>query len=196
MRTTLTYLQGLGKLNNASSATPSGSAEPVTGLAISTGANSGDFLELSDAQALVLSKVASGTLYAGVYQRVKLSSVVTTVLTGQALFWNLADNSDPYVVTTVEAGNLPKFAGVVIDSTTVGGQWCWSQVTGRATCLFGSTSSGVSGAAVQLFAGGVGANNARFDAASSVAYNIGVSEAAVTANSLTLVEITRAQVRY
>lgn len=55
MRTTINYLQGLGKLNNASSVTAGGSAEPVTGLPISTGSNSGDFLEVTDAQALALS---------------------------------------------------------------------------------------------------------------------------------------------
>ena len=56
MRTTLDYVQGK-QLNNASSATASGSAEVVTGLSIGTGTNSGDFVELTDAQALETSIV-------------------------------------------------------------------------------------------------------------------------------------------
>ncbi len=50
MRTQVTYLQG-GQLNNAASATAGGSTEPVTGLPVATGVNSGDFVELTDAQA-------------------------------------------------------------------------------------------------------------------------------------------------
>lgn len=50
MRTQVTYLQGK-LLNSAASPTASGSTEAVTGLSIGTGVNSGDFVELTDAQA-------------------------------------------------------------------------------------------------------------------------------------------------
>lgn len=50
MRTQVTYLQGK-LLNSAASSTASGSTEAVTGLPIGTGVNSGDFVELTDAQA-------------------------------------------------------------------------------------------------------------------------------------------------
>lgn len=222
MRTTLDYIQGGGKLNNASSSTPSGSTEPVTGLPISTGTNSGDFIELTDAQAAQLSLnglvasiltagsgqtagtytasasygpavltyvvagggtitaiptisnangqytpafvtanggslptftiaaggtpatigVASTTLHAGVYQRVKLTSTITSVTIGSPLYWNVADTTDPYAVTNVVPTSVEDFAGVVIDPTmgttpanspqlTYG----WIQCTGRATIL-------------------------------------------------------------
>lgn len=221
MRTTLDYIQGGGKLNNASSSTPGGSTEVVTGLPISTGTNSGDFLELTDAQAAQVSlngivaylltagsgqtngvytvgasygpailtytiagnvltttvvsnsngfytpasvaanggslptftlaanggtagtvTTASTTLRAGVYQRVKLTSTITSVVLGQAVYWNPADTTDPYAVTNVSSTTQLDFAGVVIDTTTgttpVGSQqisYCWIQVTGRATVI-------------------------------------------------------------
>lgn len=137
MRTTLDYVQ-TKQLNNASASTPGGSTEPVTGLAISTGTNSGDFVELTDAQALALSKTSVGTLYSGIYQRVKLSSGISSVALGQALFWNASDTSDPYPVTNVSGSSdirKADFAGVVIDPSTVGGQYCWMQATGKATVL-------------------------------------------------------------
>lgn len=141
MLTTLDYIQ-TKQLNNASSSTPGGSTEPVTGLPIPTGTNSGDYVELTDAQALALSKTSVGTLYSGRYQRVKLSSGVASIALGQAVFFNASDATDPYPVTNVSgqssgAGGTTAydFAGVVIDPSTVGGQYCWIQATGRATVL-------------------------------------------------------------
>lgn len=221
MRTTLSYIQGAANLNNSASSVPGGSVEPVTGLPISTGTNSGDFLELTDAQAAGLSTnslvasiltagsgqtngvytvaasygpailtytiasnaltvatvsgasevytpsyvqanggslptftlaanggtagtvgVVSTTLRAGIYQRVKLTSTITSVVLGSALFWNPTDTTDPYAVTNVSSSTQSDFAGVVIDvtmGTTPANSpqltYGWIQVTGRATVL-------------------------------------------------------------
>lgn len=146
MRTTLDYLKG--KLNNGSTATASGAAEVVTGLGIPTGLNSGDFLELTAAQALANSDTTKGTLYEGVYQRVKLSATgASNVGLGQPLFWNEAnDTTDPYPVTNTAAaaGTAAwEFAGVVIDPTTTVGQYCWIQISGKANCeITGGGSAG------------------------------------------------------
>lgn len=137
MRTTLNYV-GTQQLNNASAATPGGAQDPVTGLAISTGTNSGDFVELTAAQAKALSKTSVGTLYEGVYQRVKLSATgASNVGLGQPLFWNDAnDTTDPYPVTNTPgaAGSATaEYAGTVIDPATTVGQYCWIQINGRCT---------------------------------------------------------------
>ncbi len=145
MRTTLDYVQGK-QLNNASSVTPSGSAEVVTGLQIATGTNSGDFVELTDAQALALSKTSVGTLYNGIYQRVKLSSTVTALAKGQPLYWNASDTSDPYPVTNDPAygGNTNyNWAGTVIDPSTTAGYYCWMQANGKSTV--GISGAGAAG---------------------------------------------------
>lgn len=233
MRTTLDYVQGGGKLNNAASSVPGGSFEAVTGLPISTGTNSGDFIELTQAQAQQLSLngltpllltagsgqtngtytatasygpailtyvvagavvttltiagaqgvytpafvtanggsaptftiAAGGTpgtvqavlqiLDAGVYQRVKLTSTITSVTVGQALFWLPTDTTDPYAVTNVSSSTQDDFAGVVIDplmgsNPTNSPQlaYAWIQCTGRARVLLSGT--GAIGAGVGL----------------------------------------------
>lgn len=221
MRTTLSYIQGGANLNASASSVPGGSVEPVTGLPISTGTNSGDFIEITDAQGVQLSTnglvtsiltagsgqtngvytvaasygpailtytiagntltaatvsaanevytpayvtanggslptftlaanggtagtvgTVSTTLRAGVYQRVKLTSSITSVTLGQALFWNPTDTTDPYAVTNVSSSTQSDFAGVIIDTamgTTPAGSaqltYAWIQVTGRATVL-------------------------------------------------------------
>lgn len=137
MRTTLDYI-GTQKLNAASSATPSGASDPVTGLPISTGTNSGDFIELTAAQAKQLSKTSVGTLYEGVYQRVKLSATgASNVGLGQPLFWNDAnDTTDPYPVTNTPGSTgtaTYEYAGTVIDPATTVGQYCWIQINGKAS---------------------------------------------------------------
>lgn len=234
MRTTLDYLPGGGKLNNAASSTAGASVEPVTQLPISTGTNSGDFLELTQAQAQALSNngltpllltagsgqtngtytaaasygpgvltyvvagnvvttltvggangvyspafvtanggsaptftlAANGgtagtvqavlqTLDSGCYQRVKLTSTITTVISGQALFWNPTDLTDPYAVTNVSSSTQDDFAGVVIDPAMGSNptnspqlSYAWIQNNGRARALLSGT--GVVGAGVGL----------------------------------------------
>ena len=136
MRTTLSAVQ-TKQLNNASSPSPSGVVEQITGLRIPTGTNSGDFVELTDAQALALSDTPVGTLYGGVYQRVKINSSVTGLAIGQALFWDRSDTTDPYAVTnaTAQSPNAYDYAGTYIDKSTTAGNYVWMQVNGRINAL-------------------------------------------------------------
>ena len=193
MRTTLDYVKG--KLNNSSTATASGSAEVVTGLQISTGTNSGDFVELTAAQALQLSDTTVGTLYEGVYQRVKLSASGSNPAKGESLFWDAAnDTTDPYVVinTPGSAGIAAySFAGVVIDPSTTPGQYCWMQATGKANCRL--TTAGAAGNAV-LFPTSGGAS---FTATgTTVAVNYVGEQIAAVSGGTALTLITRPQTKY
>lgn len=200
MRTTLDYI-GTQKLNAASSATPSGASDPVTGLPISTGTNSGDFIELTAAQAKQLSKTSVGTLFEGVYQRVKLSATgASNVGLGQALFWNDAnDTTDPYPVTNTFAASgtaANEYAGTVIDPSTTPGQYCWIQINGRATVAITSGSGATVG---QYVSYPVGAPNVYTTGSSAPATNIGVGSvltAQPAATNLTLVAITRPQTKF
>jgi hypothetical protein len=229
MRTTLDYIQ-TKQLDNAAASSPGGSVEPVTGLRISTGTNSGDFIELTDAQAAQVStqglnafiitagsgqtngnytvaasygpailnytvagnvvtaisvtgdngqygpavqaanantpptftlaanggtagtvQASFATLRSGIYQRVKLSSSIPSVIVGQSLYWNRTDTTDPYAVTNVSAAstaNGADFAGVVIDpfagTTPSGGTqltYMWMQATGDMTGLMAAAAT-------------------------------------------------------
>lgn len=201
MRTTLNYTET--KLNASSSATPSGSTEPVTGLQIATGTNSGDFVELTDAQALALSKTSIATLYAGIYQRVKFTAA-TTIALGQAVFWNPSDTTDLYCVTNVyAAGVLNNFAGVVIDTATTAGQYAWIQCNGKATVLFKASianGSPLIGDAVILTATANTfddpASNATFNPITMVGGFVGIALAAPASSTASLVDIKRLPTRY
>lgn len=229
MRTQVTYLQGK-LLNSGASPTASSSVETTTGLPIGTGVNSGDFVELTDAQAAGFSlngivaylltagsgqtngtytatasygpailtyviagnvlttttvagangfytpayvaanggslptftlaanggtpgtvTTASTTLRGGVYQKVKLTASITSVLLGQSLYWNRTDTTDSHAVTNVSAAsatNGADFAGVVIDvtagTTPAGGAqltYMWMQATGDMTCLMAAAAA-------------------------------------------------------
>lgn len=198
MRTTLTAVQALGKLNAASSASPTGASDSVTGLQIPTGVNSGDFIELTAAQALALSKTTTGTLYEGVYQRVKLSATgASNVGLGQPLFWNDAnDTTDPYPVTNTPGATgtaTYEFAGVVIDPTTTVGQYCWIQITGKATVEI--TGGGAAGNIVTYPTSG----SPTFAAAGTTVTNAAVGQllsAAAAGTGLGLAVIERPQTKY
>ena len=203
MRTTVSAVP-TKQINNASSNSPTGAVEIVTSLRISTGLNSGDFLELTDAQAAALSDTASGyqKLYSGIYQRVKFTAVTSLAL-GQAVFWNPSDTSDPYAVTPVYAtGNKNNFAGVVIDPNTLAAQWAWIQVLGKANVLFGTIGNGspAIGDAVVLTAGANTfedpASNVTWNSINHLAGNIGVALVAPASTTLSLVDIKRAQSRF
>lgn len=84
--------------------------------------------------ALKASKTSVGTLYAGVYQLVKLNS---TVLRGQVVYWDtLANNglNDYEVTTTVTAPAIFKAGIAICDGTN--GEFCWIQVAGLANVLY------------------------------------------------------------
>lgn len=194
MRTTLTAIQGKGKLNNASSATAGGTQDPTTGIAISTGVNSGDFIELTDAQALALSDTTIGTLYGGVFQRVKFHDA-TSIAVGQAVYWDLADTTDPYSVTIVSSATQFNFAGTVIDNTTTAGQYAWIQVNGRVSALM--TGAGAIGDFVAHPTSSTNEFVASTGTAPVAPITVGVQlTAASGAGALAQVLITRAQTRF
>jgi hypothetical protein len=192
MRTTLDYI-GTKQLNNASTSTPGGVVDPTTGIAISTGTNSGDFVELTAAQALALSKTSVGTLYEGVYQRVKLSATgASNVGLGQPLFWNDAnDTTDPYPVTNSPGGSgtaTYDWAGTVIDPSTTVGQYCWIQCTGKASCEI--TGGGAAGNIVTYPTSGAPTYSA--SGTTVTAQSVGqLLSAAASGTGLGLVDITR-----
>lgn len=198
MRTTLNAIQGKGKLNNASSSSPSQLADATTGIQIASGTNSGDFVELTAAQALAVSDTAKGTLYEGVYQRVKLSATgASNVGLGQPLFWNDAnDTTDPYPVTNTPGATgtaTYEFAGVVIDPTTTVGQYCWIQITGKATVEI--TGGGAAGNIVTYPTSG----SPTFAAAGTTVTNAAVGQllsAAAAGTGLGLAVIERPQTKY
>lgn len=198
MRTTLTYVQ-TRQLNNDSAATPGGSQDPVTGLPISTGTNSGDFVELTDAQAAALSDTSIGTLYGGVYMRVKRTSGDSSTPTvGQAAFWDRADTTDPYVVSNkgdLSSAAIYDWAGTIIDDTTNPGEYCWIQLTGRMSCLM--TGAGAIGDFVQFPVTSTNEYIGSTGTALSTANQMGVQATAASgAGELALVDCTRAQARY
>lgn len=194
MRTTLSYTST--KLNKASSSSPSQVSDPVTGLTISTGTNSGDFVELTAAQALALSNTTVGTLYEGVYQRVKLSSSASNPALGEALFFDEAnDTTDPYVVinTPGSAGTAQyEWAGTVIDPATTPGQYCWIQV-GAGKHSVRLTTAGAAGNAV-LFPTSGGASYTA--AGTTVTVNYVGEQIAAVASGTALTLITRPQTKY
>lgn len=190
MRTTLDYVQK-GSLNNAASTSKTGSAEPITGAPIATGLNSGDFLEVTDAQALSLS-TAGTTLYSGVYQWVKISAAATGLAVGQPLFWLRSDTSDPYVVTNATgATDAYDYAGTLIDSGAAAGSYCWIQVTGR---INGKLASGAIGDWVTFPTSG--SDTYAASATAPTAPNgVGIQATAV-ASGLALIDTTKPQIRF
>lgn len=203
MRTTVTYLQG-GYLNAGASATAGGSTEPVTGLPIATGVNVGDFIELTDAQALAFSKSANGTLYSGIYQKVQLDSGSVTALNiGQALFWLASAANATYIVTGNTLGNSPDVAGWVIDplqSVTL--PYAWIQVNGKVNALFDTSSATAVGDLVGIGAGGSSTLTATTltrqgtGTQAATGTSVGNALAVGVASTKALVRINRAQSRF
>lgn len=92
----------------------------------------GRIIYLDTAQALRLSKTATGTLYEGFYQFVKFKSGSSASnALGQLVFW---DSQSAYQVTPdiADATALGKVAGVTLNAVTKG-NYGWIQISGRAT---------------------------------------------------------------
>lgn len=197
MRTTVTYLAG-AKLNSGASANASGSTEPITGLPIATGVNVGDFLELTDAQALSYSNSANGTLYSGIYQKVQLDSgSVTALNVGQALFWLASAANATYIVTGNASGNTPDLAGFVIDplmSTAL--PYAWMQVNGKVNALFDATAATAFGDLVGLTAAANTVTRQGAATQAATGTSVGFALAIGTASTKALVRIDRPQSRY
>jgi hypothetical protein len=94
----------------------------------------GQTVVYDNAAALKASKLSVGTLYAGVYQLVKLNS---SVLRGQVCYWDtLANNglNDFEVTTTVTAPAIFKAGIAICDGTN--GEFVWIQIAGLASVLY------------------------------------------------------------
>lgn len=156
----------------------------------------GDHYVLDEAAALGASKTSVGTLHGGYYQYVLLDPSATTLALGQALFWKLVSNTTGiYTVTNVESGNLPLFAGVVINPSWTPGNYSWIQALGRATVLSSGAITAAGG--VSLAAAGAGATNATFIPVSATLANfVGVSEAIIGTGTTGIIDIQKVTLRF
>lgn len=173
------FIGGAQFLNDVADSSISGQPDAMGVLntvAYGGGLTQGDYLRLSDAEALALSDTAVGTLYGGIYRRVLLKAGITGggntgFRRGSIVFWDLVTSgADPYQVTNVEATDPQLIAGVVInanDSSTapLSGKYVWIQVAGLATGLYRGTVTAATQFVDVIWAkAGAGADNALFDA--------------------------------
>jgi hypothetical protein len=217
MRTVVGYIPS-GYLNSAASPTSTGSQEATTGLAIATGLNVGNFLEVSDSDAKAWSNPNTATyvnqLYGGVYMWVALDPAVTggAISVGTAVFW-LESNAGIYVTTTSSA-NAPDYAGVTIDpnfgplaaSSSIY-PYAFIQVSGKATVLFDAAlthSGGAFGDSIGLKQSSTGVWSGTWDdleavgatTAANLPSYMGVALAVPVASTASLVRIIRPVVRF
>src|SRR5208337_116405 len=150
-----------GALNTANSIVYTGQYEPITLLPLPSGLTPGAWFDMTESEAQAYSNTAVGTLHAGRYQWVQLSSsaVITgngALATGQALF--LAPEATlnllppQYIVTNVPPNATSFPASHVFLNTAPGGtnpvtpgNWFFAQVIapGRATVLMAATLTNV-----------------------------------------------------
>lgn len=137
----------------------------VLGNAYGGGLNNADYLRLNDTEAAALSLSTVGTLYGGVYRRVKVSG--GTFKRGQLVFWDLTSTNPYGSVTNTEPTGVSLIAGVIInaDAGITAGNYAWIQTEGWASCLCRAvvTKAGAIGDAVYAAAQGAGADNATID---------------------------------
>lgn len=174
----------------------------------------GDRIILGGADVLALTDATTGTLYPGSYRYVNtLATATANPARGRAAFWVSAGASlaqdQLYQVTPDEVANLTValFAGVWLIPITKGNLW-WIQESGKASCSFRATLTGVAaiGQGVYLAGAGAGADVGAFDnilAATTLTDAIasklvGIAEVLPVANSISLVDLTlnRASYRY
>lgn len=155
-------------------------------------------IELSDADAALMSDPAIGTLYGGVYKyvRFRLADVANTFKRGMVVLY---DSAAPNQVTSTEAlATAYGMAGITINPTTgqyaiVPGRYGWIYVGGgRIACQWKAAltvAAGV-GLTAQWSAAGAGADNGTIDTlavatANSSAKYVGQAEVLPVAGSIT-----------
>lgn len=175
------FIGGAQFLNQVLDSTASGQPDVLgvlPGTAYGGGLNTGDYLRLTDKEALALSNTTVGTLYGGIYRRVFFKSGITGggntgFKRGQIVFWDLVTTTNPseHTVTNVEATDPQLLAGIVINANDtsgapISGNYGWIQVAGLATGLFTASSfgDGTVGNSVYWAKAGAGANNATLNA--------------------------------
>lgn len=200
------YIGGTPYINNQSDSTDT-AATDVFGLNSSFGGGlvAGSYLQLNDSEAKGFSLTSIGTLFRGIYQRVRLSASASALKYGNLLFWDTTANVNQYQVTNIEgAPNLT--AGIYLGAATgnagalAPGNWGWIQVAGRASVFFtAGLNNGVplAGDSVYQALKGAGANNAAADdlviattfAPSLQARFLGVAVTAPASNTVSLVDL-------
>ena len=126
----------------------------------------GDEIKIIDSEASTFSDTTVATLYGGTYKYVQMDSSASTFVLGQALFWKAgATASNENIVTNVESGSLPDFAGVLINPSVTAGNGMFIQSSGKATMKLKATlTTTVSvGSSLYMAAAGAGADNATID---------------------------------
>ena len=164
------FVGGAALLNDVNDSVVTGAPDALgLGFDYGGGARAGDMAVLNDAEALALSDTGVGTLFGGMYQRVKFSASITTLKRGQIVFWDLSSGALNHQVTNVEATGAGLTAGVVINKNAgvTAGNWAWIQRAGIATVLYRATLSNTgtpaAGNSVFIALAGAGADNATFD---------------------------------
>lgn len=160
------YLGGTPYLNNQNDSTAEAQTDIYgLGFRYGGGLNNADYIRVTDAEAALLSLSTVGTLYGGVYRRVKVNG--GTFKRGQLVFWDFTANMPYAAVTNVEPTGVSLIAGVIVnaDAGVTAGNYAWIQTDGLATCLFRATitKAGAVGDAIYAAAQGAGADNATVD---------------------------------
>lgn len=173
------FIGGAQFLNQVADLTVTGQPDALGVLpqtAYGGGLSAGDYLRLTDAEALALSKTTVGTLFNGIYRRVFFKSGIvgggnTGFKRGQIVFWDLVTAGvNPYQVTNVEATDPQLIAGVVINANDtalapLSGFWGWIQTAGVASPLYrAAVTSALQFNSIYWSKAGAGADNATFDA--------------------------------
>lgn len=122
----------------------------------------GKHLRLDDSQLVYAS--ATGTVYGGTFQYVRLAAAAGAVVVGQIVFWDISVADNLYQVTTSEAGTVPgaQFrAGIVLNNAWTAGNYSFIQVLGPTFVKFRAVLSvaGQVGTAVYCAAAGAGVDN-------------------------------------
>ena len=175
------FIGGAQFLNQVLDSTSSGQPDVLgvlPGTAYGGGLNTGDYLRLTDKEALALSNTTVGTLYGGIYRRVFFKSGITGggntgFKRGQIVFWDLVTTTNPseHTVTNVEATDPQLLAGIVINANDtsgapISGNYGWIQVAGLASCLYRASAltDNTQFDSVYWAKVGAGASNATIDA--------------------------------
>jgi len=189
-----------GKRERGISYTPTvklnaGTGDATAGGAVSLGTGADLYgglagIEIEFQDGTVYSDTTIGTLYRGVYKRVKVLSTGGAGIRGKAAFWSDANNA--VVTATPQDGN---HAGIFLNAVTAG-KWCWIQVGGLASVLFASVSLSKATPAIKdVVVVTSGAAVADVEADSTPYTNLiykrilGIAEAPPVAGTITIVEL-------
>lgn len=155
-----------GALNGEDLPAPGSPLAATSGYMISSyGGFVGSKYTFSADDAGKLSLAATGTLYGGTYQYVRIAPGATqaNLTRGRLVFWDTSAAEDLYQVTNDETqnGGRPLFAGVLLNAPTAG-NYTIIQVKGRATVKMRATITSATRDFIWAAAGS-GVDNAAFD---------------------------------